>query len=161
MLFVISLKWCNHKSEENQSLIKQQKLGTKRFDFGWLRTIYYEKTLEKSETINSQPEYKIIKMRVFLTFLLAVIQFLQVWFTIESVYYAVSVDVNLGVIESFSAIQPFISGIIFYLAFHKPLNICDMLGILVIMISIALFALSSDTQESNNGKFNPFKLIKI
>ena len=90
-----------------------------------------------------------------MTLILAVLHFLSVWFAFIIISYAVSIHLNLGVVESFSAIKPPLSAVAFYLFFNKLTNRYDIIGILFIMVSIVLLIISDNYQSfSKFGKFN-------
>ena len=98
VFFVYSYQGCRQKSEDSQSLIKKQTIDNQWFNFEWLRDIYCEKIYEQDNIENSYHNYRIIKMRIFSTVLLLILNFLTFWISVESVYYAVSIDLNLGVL---------------------------------------------------------------
>ena len=95
-----------------------------------------------------------IKMRVFMTLILAVLHLISVWLTYESMYYTVSINLNLGVVESLSALKPAISATAFYCILSRPFNRYDIIGILVIMVAIVLLAMNNNFQSFTNGKFS-------
>ena len=66
-----------------------------------MRTIYFEETPQNSDISLevSQPKYKLIKMRIVYTLILIAINVLSFWFSVLSVKYAVSVELNLGVVS--------------------------------------------------------------
>ena len=154
ILLIFSCRGLSHKSEESQALIKRQESSLKN-GWQWLRTIYFEETPQNSEISLevSQPKYKLIKMRIVYTLILIAINILSFWFSVLSVKYAVSVELNLGVVSWFSALKPAICGILFYIVFYIPLNRYDALGIWVIIVSIMLLSISGHPQTSNNGKY--------
>ena len=93
-------------------------------------------------------------MRVFMTLILAALHLLSAWLTSISMHYAVSISLNVGVVESLSAIKPAISAITFYFILHRSINRFDIVGILVIMVAIVLLAMNGSFQSFTNGKFS-------
>ena len=99
ILLIFSYRDLSHKSEESQALIKRQESSLKN-GLKWLRTIYYQETPQNSDiSLESlQPKHKLIKIRIFYTVILIVLNILSFWFTVVSVKCAVSIELNLGVI---------------------------------------------------------------
>ena len=89
-----------------------------------------------------------------MTLIIAALHLLSVWLTSISMHYAVSISLNVGVVESLSAIKPAISAITFYFILHRPINRFDIVGIVVIMVAIVLLAMNGSFQSFTNSKFS-------
>ena len=89
----------NIKTQIYTDLYLKANKANAKFDYEWLTTIYYQKHLDTSDIEDCKPRLKIIKMRVFATAILVIINFLTFWLSIESVKYAMSINLNLGVVS--------------------------------------------------------------
>lgn len=154
-LFVISHNdWVefDKKYISNNSDASEEDPGVEKIDqkqlFNWFYNIYFRKRIEviKQRTKKQKREVKtkltIRWARVWVTFILCILNVLQYWIFIEGYYMAKQVNLNSGVIMSLTCIKPLLTAFVFYFMFNQRVSIYHFLGILLSCIWIGMIAMS-------------------
>jgi drug/metabolite transporter (DMT)-like permease len=144
-IFLIKL-W-DREDEENKPLLKSnESANTACTD------------LESREVISkAQTYYQLVKANLLIILLLILMNIVNYWATIESLFYAGEANVNTGVVVSMFSLKPIMSACLFYLWFNQKLKLFDIWGICVCIMAVVIITLSkSDSNSLKPDEFTDF-----
>lgn len=103
--------------------------------------------------------------QAFIVFLLVGVKLLVYWASIESVFYSLKANVNVGVVLSLYLLRPTCSAIVFYLLFGQKLMKEEIIAFILCIISIIFITTSKSSgtpeQESQFKYFIISLLLKF